>query len=208
LALLSSQFSFAQNWRPVNKDYTYNFSYPKGVCTIHTIADSFISHDSIYYLNHSAKMVSGYHGTPDKLKYSCYLASDPTKPAVINTHQFISKIKIQSPGNYYIATNDTSFSISTQTATVLAAQKDSTVFGISDSIRTIQLSSGTKIIISKSFGILNYPVNLRQPDSGYYTLIGINEINKGVISADSMGTFNFNVGDKFEFNTGIGYDGG
>lgn len=75
------------------------------------------------------------------------------------------------------------------------SQTDSTLFGIADSVRYYNISDGTQIILSKSFGLLSYPKQ-NSDFSIQYALVGI-EGMVGLNFDHHNQIFDFEIGDRF-----------
>jgi hypothetical protein len=71
------------------------------------------------------------------------------------------------------------------------------VFGEPDSLKTISLSNGDSIIISKEHGILQFP----EQGMGYYYLEGIEGRDLGIVTPKFDDYFDFNIGDEFYYQT-------
>jgi Secretion system C-terminal sorting domain len=69
------------------------------------------------------------------------------------------------------------------------------LLGVSDSLKTIQLSNGTEIILSQNYGLIKFP---DFEGGGFYTLIGLQQSNLGVKLPNIYDFYNFGIGDIFE----------
>ncbi len=70
------------------------------------------------------------------------------------------------------------------------------VFGINDSVKEIQLSSGYSVRLSKNFGLLQFPAG---QGSYIYFLEGIEGRNLGQLVPKFKEIYNFNAGDIFQY---------
>jgi len=80
------------------------------------------------------------------------------------------------------------------TATVNSISYDE-VFGIMDSVKYISLSDGSEIILSKSFGFLQFP---DFENDGNFNLVGIQDTEYGESIPGFWEFFDFEVGDVFQ----------
>jgi hypothetical protein len=69
--------------------------------------------------------------------------------------------------------------------------------GQSDSLKTIQLSNGSEIILSQNYGLIKFP---DFESGGFYSLIGMQQSNLGVKLPNIYDFYNFDIGDVFESN--------
>lgn len=204
LSLFFSLDAAAQNWQAVHLGWRYNYKLDSGNSVAASIwADSVkvVSGDSVFYLNRIVSHCDTCHATlggPNPCD-SCY--------ELINQPQFLQrKMTAISNGNFYFS--DTSRialnpkdslawlfdSTANITAIVLSTQMD-TIFNQTDSVKTILLSSGDTLKISKQYGVLQYPCKYGQ--NSYFYLVGIEGPNLGEQVPDFWDFYDFNVGDVF-----------
>lgn len=184
----------AQNWAIFNKDYRYNYSLENETySTVIIFADSVLTQgtDTIYSLN---RIAGKCDFTPD------------TNCIMINQPQFMQRRIIYSNNEYrfsdtsnYIIPhhsniNDTwVFNASRGISATVISANIKTYFGVTDSIKTILLSTNDTIILSKQFGIIKYPANFNQHK--YYKLRGIE--NKS--SFDRIALYGEKVPNEYDF---------
>jgi hypothetical protein len=210
--------AFSQNWELMNSYDRYNYREAVSPLITNVIfADSFktAGTDTIYYLN-----APGREAGPDN---SRTYGSDTL---LLNVAQFFQKqIRRRVDGTYifYPDTSDNIFPDDTfiiessaglggtwlydTTANITATVSKiyaSTLFGISDSFKQINLITGDSIVISRSFGIIGFPsdsAGIAGNKKLYYSLQGIS--TRGI--GDSVLTFrsfyNFNPGDVFMYHS-------
>ncbi len=193
-----SNFLPAQNWSLLNKNYKYNYSLGNtGYITNTLYADSFqvSGNDTMFFMN--------------RIITECDTCST-SNLFLKNQPQFMQRKVMFSNGVYCFI--DTSYyaikphsnvggnwifdTINNNSATVVSVFQSS-IFGQSDSIKQIILGSGDSIIISKRFGIIQFP-DFKSNQS--YTLIGIEGLNIGEIEPKFKEIFDFNVGDVFQYD--------
>lgn len=214
--LLLFYFSFlsAQNWKPINSNWKYNYQLTGANYITNTIwidSAKISGGDSIFYLNRiviKCDTCTKAIGGPNPCD-SCY--------ALKNQPQFLQRKMIKfSNENYFTDTgkftlqplanvNDTWIFDSLKNISAQVVDNSlQVIFGNSDSVKTILLSSGDIIRISKSFGILEFPNGNSQ--NSKYKLVGIEGPNLGEQVPNFWDIFNFNVGDIFEYQSTI-FDG-
>jgi len=207
LLVLPLYFSHAQNWAPLNKNekFNYRLTGAKTVSAqIKVDSAKLVNGDSVYYLNRIAKINCD----------SCFEGYSITS----NLPQFLQK-QVTLKGNGVYNFTDTlnlalyalcplNYSWLYDTTNGISAQMTDLdtdiIFGTVDSIRTIQLSTGDTIILSKSYGIIRYPYKYGVVDS-FYTLTGIEGLNVGEKLPNFKDMFNWNVGDIFEYSYYFSY---
>ena len=188
----------AQQWQPVTSSEKFNYRVDTAVLISNVIfADSakLENGDSVFYLN---RVVSKCIGCPVPGTYLC------------NQPQFLLKEMILHPGGVYLFKNPGSFILKTlavvyetwlfDTAAAITAQVTAKsvvqVFGQLDSVKTISLSNGQVIKLSKDHGIIQFPV-IGQGKN--YLLEGISGRSSGTLLPGFREVYNFKVGDVFQF---------
>lgn len=92
-------------------------------------------------------------------------------------------------------------SINMISATISVATEDS-VWGLLDSMKTIQLSSGDSILLSKNYGMLSFPDSISRGDQ--IQLAGILNRELGEEILDFWDIYDFQVGDVLYYSYGGG----
>ncbi len=181
---------------------------------VYTIkADSvvFANGDSIFYLNRVAcenctTIVNGPANCD-----TCY--------GKYNQAQFLQKIMTVSANGVITFSDTNELVIQTQSTLNDTWQFSTTpaitaevillsiidVFGNIDSAKTIILSSGDTIILSKNYGLLQFPFSYGSGQ--HYYLTGIETQQLGFIPPKMKDFFNFDVADMFEYRGGSGNGG-
>ena len=196
--------SFSQNWQLINPAYKYNY-----YTTNPSIATASVWIDSVKnntcYLNRiiapcdtciSAQLVNDFYDT------AYVLSNQPTflqrKLTVTNgIYNFSDR------GNIVIHTADALnstwlFDSINNINAQLFAKTTATIFSLSDSVQIINLTCGDTIILSKNYGILQYPKTYGSHT--YYKLAGIEGINQGLQTIKFKDFFNFSAGDIFQYS--------
>ncbi|OFX18273.1 MAG: hypothetical protein A2033_17650 [Bacteroidetes bacterium GWA2_31_9] len=209
LAITSS--SFSQNWKPINKGDIYNFKIDTNTIITNTIWVDSVStngNDSIYHLN--------------RIAHECDTCNIPYYSPILNINypQFLQK-KVRFRDNGIFIFSDTSTFVLKSLANIndtwifdtinninatISSQYSASYFGITDSFKTILLSTGDTIVLSKSFGIIQFPYHYNSDI--YYKLFGIENRNLGIKVPNFWDIFNFNVGDVFQYKGSSGNPGG
>ena len=154
------------------------------------------NNDSLFYLNRIVKDV-------------------PDNPEIVlrNQAQFLSKTIVKQDGGMYLFIDPFDYLLLTQadlgvtwnfTNNISAEVTNiliGNIFGVQDSVKTISLSDGNEIWLSKNFGILKFP---DFENGGYFELVGLQDTNYGEQVIDFWDIFDFEVGDVFQY---YGYDG-
>jgi len=200
-----SVFSFSQNWQLINPTYKYNYyTTNSSMATTSVWIDSV--KNNVSYLN---RIIA-----PCDTCISSHLANDSYDTAYVLSNQpnFLQRqitrlshgvYNFRDKGNIVIHTTDTLRttwlfdSINNINAQVIS-KITTPIFSLSDSVQVIKLSSGDTIILSKNYGILQYPK--AYGSHPYYKLVGIEGINKGLQTVKFKDFFNFSVGDIFQYS--------
>ncbi len=204
----NAQVNFS--WYPVRPGIQYNYkmdSVPVPISNVIKIDSSSLNLPNIYYLN---KIVT----TCDTCKNS-QLANDfYDSTYVLNSQpQFLKHnfIKTGNNGFYFkgakpivifpfsaIGFNWIYDTIQSVTASVFSRGLQA-VLGTQDSVCAIKLSTNDTILISKNFGIIQFP--FKTTSSHKYKLVGVEGIiNAGVKLKRFHDFFNFNAGDALQFS--------
>ncbi len=191
--------SYAQVWSPFNLSEKFNYqSDTANIITASYFTDSVkvIGTDSVFYLN---RIVVQY-------------ANNVYDTALINQPQFWEREMVKKQnGNYqfrnqgnkslltFAASNDSWLfdSIQNISATVISIHEEN-IFSNPDTVKTILLSSGDTIKLSKHFGFTKFPLN--DSSAIFQNLVGINGRNIGELIPDFNSVFDFDVDDVFSFS--------
>jgi hypothetical protein len=176
-----SGLCFSQNWSVFNKNYRYNYSLEnEGFTTVVIFADSVIVQgtDTIYSLNRIAAKCDScwfYYPEPGVADSNYILINQPQfmqRRIVFANDQY----RLSDTGNYVLprfssAGSSWMFNASRNITAQHTSSSLKTCFSVTDSVKTILLSTSDTILISKQFGIIKYPAKFGQ--QVYYKLRGI-----------------------------------
>jgi hypothetical protein len=196
--LLLPSALWAQQWRPLVTGDKFNFRVDTaGFISNVLFIDStkYLNGDSVFYLN---RVVAKCTGCPEPGYYLC------------NQPQFLGREMHRKPNGDYIFFSpgesllkplaalseswiyDTAANITAQ-VTAIGAEL---VLGEPDSVKTVSLSNGRVIRLSKGHGITLFPVN---GENLAYLLEGIDGRGLGVHLPGYKDIYNYNVGDVFQY---------
>ncbi len=195
-------FISGQDWNLINPTYHYHYrntdsSYITN--TIFVVQTSYVGGNTVYYLNRVGNPCDTCE------QYS----QNETYFFLINQPQFLQRSIIKTDSNFIFS--DTShFTIYTQKDSGFTWQFDDTIFatiiditpettlGISDTIKTILLSTNDTIIISKNFGIKYFSSPYEHIK---YELVGVETPSDtlGLHFPNFYDFLNFNIGDVFMY---------
>lgn len=208
LLTLTVLLSQAQNWNLVNADRQLHYSIDTTAWYDATVlVDSITTNgaDSIFHLN---RIVTECDSCPNDWQFHYLRYNQPTfmqRVAVKNGDSW----NIRSPNSFAVLPhaqlNDTWLfdTLNNVTAEVTSAIS-ATVLGTTDSIKTISLSNGDSIQLSKNFGVIDmanetnrwHLMGAELPDTVHgFKLPGFEEF------------FDFQVGDVFQYEYGHDYAG-
>jgi hypothetical protein len=205
---------FSQNWQPIVSSETYHFVLENSTQPVYTIkVDSveFTGSDSIFYLNRIAcENCTTIIGGPANCD-TCY--------GKYNQPQFLQRVVTLSTNSVVTFSDTTEFvlkpnasvsdtwqySVSSGITAEVVGVSITDVLGNSDSVKTISLSSGDTILLSKNHGLLQFPFSA---GSGlHYYITGIETQQLGFVPPKMKDFFNFDVGDMFEYRGDYGNGG-
>lgn len=208
IVFLTSFLGSAQNWNLVNPERQLHYSIDTTVWYDATVLVDSISTngaDSIFHLN---RIVTECDSCPNDWQFHYLRYNQPTfmqRVAVKNGDSW----NLRSPNSFGILPHaqlnqtwlfDTLNNVTAEVTEAMGA----TVLGVSDSIKTISLSSGDSIMISKNFGIIDmgnqsnrwHLVGAELPDTVHgFKLPGFDEF------------YNFQVGDEYQYEFHAGHSG-
>ena len=198
--------SFSQDWNPLINGIKHNYesNFNNNIYTLWIDSSEVINNDTIHYLNRTLEVCDTCSNISEGVNCdSCYILD--------NQPQFLQKEMIDLGRGVMYFRGTSNFVILTQakqldswifdTINNISAQvinyKDSTFFNSIDSIKTIILSTNDTIILSRSFGILQFTYPFQ---SGLrYNLAGLQGTNFGLQIPDFSVIYDFNVGDVFQY---------
>lgn len=202
LLIIISNNIYSQSWTAINRTDKYNYKINNNdtiACTIYVDSIKVIGTDSIFYLNKVFGKCDTCIGGDNNTTVYSNGHSQFLKSAITKN---IQQIQFADSASFYIKQfsnlNDTWIfdSIQNISATVVTLNIQS-IFNIIDSVKTIVLSTTDTIILSKLFGIIQFPVI---PFNGkHYRLVGIEGRNLGLITPKANDIFNYQIGSIFQY---------
>lgn len=203
LLILISQLSYSQNWAPINFTEKFCYSSDDTLDIInHVLWVDSIDQDGdvqLFHLNKIAIPFQDGYGSEFLFNQPQFLLDDiliyPNGEWVFEDTFFLPIEDIESftliPNSEILDswnfTDDITASISEVGTEIL--------FGVVDSVKTIQLSDNTEILLSKNYGIVQW--------KNQYQLIGIEGRNLGVLVPDFDDMFaKISPGDVICYNNG------
>ena len=203
-------FTHSQNWEIFNSYDRYNYQTAGAPLITNVLfADSFklIGSDTIYYLNRIVQKpnyITSYDtvlkNLPQFFQKQIRRSGDGTYVFSIdsgydrfNPDTFVIEAFANVNDNWlYDTTANITATVTSQTLQIL--------FGTTDSVKQINLSTGDSILLSKSFGIVGFPSDTLTATGKtpmYYNLSGIETRGIGDSVINFWSIYNFNVGDVF-----------
>jgi len=198
LFLLICPGIMAQPWSPLKLKEKFNFNTNGLNFITNTIWTDSVKNaggDSVFYLN---RIVTNCDTCSPLFKWS-------------NQPGFLKSRMIRKPGGLYNFRSPGSVVIKTLAPTGdtwlydtlaniqahVAAAGIEAVFGIMDSVKEIQLSTGSVLRLSKNFGLLQFPQSAT--GSSPFLLAGIEGRNIGQLVPNFRDIYNFNPGDIYQY---------
>lgn len=203
----------AQNWNAFNKSYRYNYIYDHDQLITNVLfADSVeqSGSDTVYYMNRIGVECQGTCPTITTAITNTEVVIVPNMP------QFLQRTIIKKSDETLMFSDTSSWlfkpkcvlnevwifdAANSKTAQCVSISTIS-IFNIVDSLRTIIIDGTDSLLLSKQFGIIQFP-NVYGKNK-YYRLVGIEnvatyEMNSlfGLKVPNAWDFYNFDVGDKF-----------
>jgi Secretion system C-terminal sorting domain len=193
--------SIAQNWAPLNLSDKYNYRAGSAAFITNTIwLDSVTVNgaDSVFHLN---RIVTACD--------TCQLHWSGQAYKLTNQGQFLQKTMVKNPSGWFVFDGKSSFTINPNaelgeswlfdtvqniTANILDKSEGMTALGLPDSVKTIGLSNGGSLLLSKNYGFLNFP---DFSGSNIFNLTGIEGRDLGEKVPGFLEFYDFEVGDVF-----------
>jgi len=198
--ILSLCGAWAQNWQPVNLNYSYNYQLTPTEYITNTVkVDSVlvVNNDSVFYLN---RIMTNCDTCPDN-EYNQF--------ALKNQPQFLMREMVKESPNSFLFQDNEEFRIEPQSSlneswiysvsenidAEITFAGEETFMGVADSVKHISLSTGEVIKIAKNHGIIQFPAE----NGENYELIGIDgEIEVGEHLPNFWDFYDYEVGDVFQ----------
>jgi hypothetical protein len=195
--------AIGQQWKPLTSNEKFNFridsaGYISNSIWVDSIGIENV--DSVFYLNRIVTRCDTCSGNGYDYWRLCNQPQFLMKKMILKTGGLYI---FQEPGEYYLKTfapvNASWVFDSVANITAQVVNKSyGLIFNVYDSTKSIHLSNGDTILLSKNHGILKFPdFNLGQ----HYHLEGIEGRNVGLLIPRFADFFNFNVGDVFQYSS-------
>jgi hypothetical protein len=203
IQLILTLNSYSQNWNLINYQYSYHYSEsPGNTYSVTVKADSININngDTLFYLNRILTYCNGceYSSEPHSLLYNqpTFLQRKVLKSNnsfTFNDTATYSVHPYDGVGSSWLFDSTNNISAQIINAGVL------TILGVNDSVKYITLSNSDSIIISKSFGIVQFQIDNAHPK---YSLLGVqsSNLNIGLTVPAFTDFYDFNVGDVFQYH--------
>jgi hypothetical protein len=191
----------AQDWAPIRLDDKHHFvAQEEELTLINTIwidSVTVIDGDSLFHFNTIAKIddCSDPYYCPVDLKAQQFLQTSMTKLAgsgrytFSGEHPFVIEAQFPLGGMWFFEAGVTAF---------VDGIGEAMIYGQQDSIKIITLTNDESFILSKSFGLLNFPAYWEERE---YEAIGLQESQVGITIPDFLDYHNFEVGDVFQYRS-------
>jgi hypothetical protein len=198
-AIVAANFLNAQNWSLIKPNLKYNYNLDViGEIENSIFADSFQVNgtDTTFFLN--------------RIITACDTCTTPGIDYYLKNQPHFLQRQVTVSDGIYTFSDPWSFTIQPHaqlndswqfdtvfnyTATI-TDYGNSVTFGETDSIKTISLTNGDIIVVSKKFGIVQFP---QITGNKIFTLKGLQGPNVGILVPPFYKFFNFNVGDVFQY---------
>jgi hypothetical protein len=212
---LLSMIAEAQDWAPVRVGDRYNYSLNHDPLATVTLAiDSFHVNatdsinvslgDTVFFMNRVMCDSCATHYSIPGICDTCYGLKNRTQFMRGRVrHTASGAYSFRGPGSVALFVNahlgaawlyDTTAGIRAR----IISEDTFRIFGMNDSLKTILLNSGDTVLLSKTYGIIQYPKKYKS--HSYYRLIGIDGRNIGTTIPGTRQIYDFNVGDVFEYH--------
>jgi hypothetical protein len=177
---------FGQNWLPIDTAKDYNYTLNGEDLIMRTISTTAINDTTFFETILDTCHTCNYFYSikkPDFLGF--YMLNDNDSIfTFVGRETFVLKPLLQ-PGESWLYNNIDSAKIN--------SVEERLFDGINDSVKVVTINNSDTLILSKSFGIIEFPEKLR---SNQHRQIGIEDVY-GEQEIDFWDIYNFNVGDIF-----------
>jgi hypothetical protein len=196
IGLLMHSKTQCQKWRPFNSKWIYNYSVGQGDSINFDVSiwcDSIDASDidSIYFLNRITVQDENnyYRNQSHFLQEKVIFSNNNMTFRFMDPESYVIKPKSNVNDSWVFDTID-----NIQAKVIQTAVKP--IFGENDSVKVILLSTNDTIIISKSYGIIQFP---NFGNKGNFHLIGIDNLRLGSTVPKLNDFINYSTDDLFEF---------
>ncbi|MGV6861115.1 MAG: T9SS type A sorting domain-containing protein [Putridiphycobacter sp.] len=206
LSVFVINFSFAQDWSVINPNRTVFFQHSDSAYISNTIvvdSTDVLGMDSTFYTGYAFKYCDTCQGFSLAQPIIYRYAKELLGFSITHSSSHQNYILDEDTIYHHAQLSDSWDFNASQTASVVAVGETS-ILGVTDSIKTIELSTNDTIILSKNYGVIRYP-DFENPGA-YYDMVGYHEGQNsfGDYLPNFWRTYDFNVGDVFYYS-GNGY---
>jgi hypothetical protein len=205
----------AQDWAPVRVGDRYNYgldhdplvSVTLAIDSFHVNANDSINvslGDTVFFMNRVMCDSCATHYSIPGICDTCYGLKNRTQFMRGRVRHSISGVySFRGPGSVALPVYahlgaawlfDTTAGVRAR----IIAEDTFRIFGSLDSLKTWLLNSGDTVMLSKTYGIIQYPKKYKS--HSYYRLVGIDGRNIGTTVPGTRQIYDFNVGDVFEYH--------
>ncbi|MGV6861116.1 MAG: T9SS type A sorting domain-containing protein [Putridiphycobacter sp.] len=192
-------FSFAQDWSIINPNRTVFFQHSDSAYISNTIvvdSTNILGMDSTFYTGYAFKYCDTCQGFSLAQPIIYRYAKELLGFSITHSSSHQNYILDEDTIYHHAQLSDSWDFNASQTASVVAVGETS-ILGVTDSIKTIELSTNDTIILSKNYGVIRYPDF--ENTGAYYEMVGYHEGQNsfGDYLPNFWRTYDFNVGDLF-----------
>lgn len=206
ICVLFAQQVLAQDWAPLRKGWVYNYTIGNDKSNVYCLwidSSRIIDGNTVSYLN---RVYDREHPT-----YTSPNSGEPQMAFLGKLPQFLGLELRQKNGQLYIIqpgnrqqlilpaaklSETWLFDAGKNITATVSSIKQEAIYGIYDSIKTIVLSSGDTIRLSRNIGLLQFPLF---DHARHYYLKGIEGPDVGLQVPNFKSIYDFQIGDKFEY---------
>jgi hypothetical protein len=186
----------AQNWQPLNTTETFHYK-----------------RDTAAYIEQSIRVDSAHESATDTTWFLTRIVTPcPTCPYPnyqFNPPTCLQRQVSKGSGGIFVFSDTATYTLyslagigdnwtwSPGVLAVVDTITEQLVFGITDSVKTILLSSGDTVLLSKAHGLLTFPPGT---GSAPFRLVGIAGRNLGQLLPGFNGFFDFDPGEVYQYH--------
>ncbi len=195
----------AQTWKAFSTKDTLNYTHSQNELPVpdygmRVVATQTVGNDTVFILNTMTRIASSsvaITNQPTFLQKKFQTYADGL--AVFSDTAAYNLYPSAAPGQSWI------FNPGRQITATVVDVKAMNLFGLSDSVKTLRLSTGDTLQISQNWGISRFPDFLHE--GKYFMLTGIDNKRLGMYFPHKKDfILNNDVNDKFHYNLNVSYD--
>ncbi|MGV6861117.1 MAG: T9SS type A sorting domain-containing protein [Putridiphycobacter sp.] len=192
-------FSFGQDWSIINPNRTVFFQHSDSAYITNTIvvdSTDILGMDSTFYTGYAFKYCDTCQGFSLAQPIIYRYAKELLGFSITHSSSHQNYILDEDTIYHHAQLSDSWDFNASQTASVVAVGETS-ILGVTDSIKTIELSTNDTIILSKNYGVIRYPDF--ENTGAYFDMVGYHQGQNsfGDYLPNFWRTYDFNVGDVF-----------